>query len=128
MIDNNHLAASWFLWIAPSLFGALYALPLLLAPVRWARRFRWDVSAVSPLTIYLARCVGGVAIAICIGCFRAAPNPAAHAIVFEVVAAVGALMTVVHVWGALERSQPWTETAEIALYAGLTVVAWALRP
>jgi hypothetical protein len=41
--------------------------------------------------------------------------------------AAGALLTVAHVWGALTRRQPWTETVEIALYAGLTALFVWLR-
>jgi hypothetical protein len=33
----------------------------------------------------------------------------------------------VHLWGALRRMQPWTETAEIALYALVTGIALWIR-
>jgi hypothetical protein len=128
MIDATCPAASWFLWIAPILFLLVYALPILLAPFAWARWFRWSVNARDDLALYYGRCTGAAAVAICVACLRGAAHPRANAILFELVACAGALLTCVHVAGALEKRQPWTETAEIALYAGLTVLALAVRP
>ena len=96
-------------------------------PLAWARVFKWQVAARDDLAEYLGRCLGGVAIAIVIGCFRAAPHPRANLALFDLLIAAGALLTVAHVWGALARRQPWTETAEIALYAGLTALFLWLR-
>jgi uncharacterized protein YjeT (DUF2065 family) len=128
MIDPSCPGASWFLWIAPSLFLLLYGLPLLLAPFAWARAFRWATNERDDLARYFGRCLGAVAIAICLACLRAAPHPRANAILFQLIAGAGFLLTIVHVWGAVERRQPWTETAEIALYAALTAVSLWLAP
>jgi hypothetical protein len=49
-------------------------------------------------------------------------------VLFRLIQIIGALMTGVHVWGAVRREQPWTETAEIPLYAGLAVLAWVAQP
>lgn len=74
MIDASAPAASWFLWILGSTFLLVYALPLLIAPLRWARVFRWNVERRDPLTLYFGRCVGAVAVAICVVTLRAAPE------------------------------------------------------
>ena len=47
---------------------------------------------------------------------------------FQVLIAVAALMTVVHVWGALQRIQPISETLEIGMYAGLGILAVLFYP
>ncbi|MBI3071890.1 MAG: hypothetical protein HYY84_07135 [Deltaproteobacteria bacterium] len=127
MVSETHPTASIFLLVAASLFLVVYALPLLIAPLRWARVFLWKVPAETDLTVYLGRCLGAVAVAICAICFRAAPAPEHHVALFEVILVAGALLTLVHIWGALRRVQPWTEHVEIALYAALTGVdAWVL--
>ncbi len=128
MIDPAAPAASWFLWTLAGVFLICFALPLLLAPIAWARVFRWPQPAADHLTLYFGRCLGAVALAIVAICFRAAPRASAHALLFELLAAAGALLALVHVWGAIRKQQPWTETVEIVLYAGAAAAAWALRP
>jgi hypothetical protein len=128
VIDASCPQASWFLWIAPTLFLIVYALPLAFAPFRWARAFRWQVNERDDLALYFGRCVGALAIVLCAACFRAAPHPRANPLLFEIIAGVGVAMTVLHIVGALQRRQPWTETIEIALYAGLAALALVLRP
>jgi len=127
MIDPQHAFASWFLWIGGLAFVVVYGLPLLLAPLGWARLFRWRLPVERDLAVYLGRCLGGVAVAIVVAAFRAAPAPARHPVVLELIAVSCGLLTLVHVWGAVRRTQPWTETAEIALYAVVTAIAVALR-
>ena len=123
MIDPLHPFASWFLWIGGAFFLGAYALPLLIVPLHWARWFRWSIPIDDHLSIYLGRCLGGVAVALVWVCFRAAPQPPAHPLAWELLIIASALLTGVHLWGALRRIQPWTETVEIAMYAGLTAMA-----
>jgi hypothetical protein len=127
MISDRFPLASIFLLVSGTLFLFVFALPILLVPLRWARIFRWNLPAETALTKYFARCLGGVAVAIVSLCFLAAGHPEQNLILFDLIVIVGAIMTAVHVWGALERTQPWTETAEIALYLGLAILAYAVR-
>jgi hypothetical protein len=120
-------AAGWFLWIVSSVFLVAYALPLAFVPLRWARAFRWRVEGDDHLTVYLGRCLGVVAIALVAAGYRAAADPERNAIVLEIFAAAAFLLAAVHVWGAIARRQPWTETAEIAVYLGLGVAATWIR-
>jgi hypothetical protein len=128
MIDAHAPASSWFLWMTASFFLVCFALPLVLAPLRWARLFQWRSPPDDPLTVYFGRCLGAVALAIVACCFRAAPTASTQPLLFDLIIAAGVLLALVHVWGALERKQPWTETAEIALYVGAAAAAWALHP
>lgn len=128
MIDPAHALASWFLWIASSFFGALFALPLLLAPLAWARRWGWRLPEDTDLAVYLGRSVGALAGGLVYVALRAAPHPAGYGGLFEVITAVTALLTLTHIWGAVTRRQPWLETAEIALFAAVAIVAWVAAP
>jgi hypothetical protein len=47
---------------------------------------------------------------------------------FQVLIAVAVLMTIVHIWGALLRIQPISETLEIGMYAGLGLLAVLFYP
>lgn len=126
MIDSSAPAASWFLWILGGSFLVVYAVPLLVAPLRWARVFRWEVRR-DPLTLYFGRCVGAVAVAICVVSVRAAPDAGSHPMLFEFISVSGALLAGVHLVGAIEGEQPWIETAEIVLFGGAAALAAWLR-
>lgn len=127
MISTAHPMASWFLLLAAIFFVVAFVGPILLAPLRWARVMQWTLPEDTDLTVYFGRCLGAVALAIVYVVFRAAPAPEQHPLVFDLIIIASALMTVVHVWGAFRRAQPWTEDAEIIMYAAITALAWWVR-
>lgn len=122
MIDSLHPAASWFLWIVGVAFFLGSAVPLLLTPLRWGRVFGWDTSRADGFTVYVGRCLGGVAVVLSLATFRAATAPAAHLETLEILLASATLLLLVHVWGALQGGQPWQENAETVMYLGIVVV------
>lgn len=127
MISATHPAASWFLLASGAGFLLVYGLPLFLFPLQWARWFRWTVPEETALTVYFGRCVGALAIAIIAVSLKAVPSPERFPVLFDLITWIGALMTALHIWGAIRRVQPWTETAEIVLYAALAALAAWLR-
>jgi len=108
-------------------FAVVFALPLLFAPLRWARVFRWEVAPDDRLALYFGRCLGAAALGLLFVMGRGAIDPALTPLALELSALAGALLCGVHVAGAIQRVQPWTEDAEIVLYAAATVGALALR-
>ncbi|XVQ82989.1 hypothetical protein ACQP2K_29660 [Microbispora siamensis] len=50
-----------------------------------------------------------------------------HMIVFDLIAVVCGLQTLIHVDGVVRRTQPWTETVEIGLYAALCGASVVIR-
>jgi hypothetical protein len=125
---NNNRRSSLFLLAASSIGLLVFALPLLLSPLRWARRLRWRVPEDTDLTVYLGRSLGAVATAFSVGGLLAARDPRRHRIVFPITAVAGFLLTGVHIWGAIQKKQPWTETAEIPFWAAVTAGAVAFYP
>lgn len=121
-------AASVFLYLVAFAVAALVALPLLFAPLTWARVVGWRLPDDSDLTVYLGRCLGGVLTAIIVVTLRAAPQAAMHATLFHQIALIAAIMCAVHVVGALEGRQPWFETVEIGIYGALAAGAWWIAP
>jgi hypothetical protein len=105
-----------------------FGMPLFLSPLRWAQALRWRAPADTDLTVYLGRSLGAVAVALSVGALRSARQPEENRVIFEVGFLTGALLTAVHVWGALLRRQPWTETAEIALWSSMAAGALLAYP
>lgn len=118
MISPTHPVASWFLLLSAVFFLVAFVGPIFLAPLRWAKVMRWELPVDTDLTVYFGRCLGAAALAIVYVVFRAVPAPEAHPLVFELIIGASAALTVVHVWGAIRRAQPWTEDAEIIMYGG----------
>lgn len=126
MIDDAYAATSWFLWVVGVAFLLGSALPLLFVPLRWGRAFGWRIREDDGFTVYLGRCLGAVAVVLSLAVFRAAPAPAEHLQTLEILLGGAAGLLLVHVWGALRRSQPWQENAEIAMYLIIVVLGGLL--
>jgi hypothetical protein len=97
-----------FLLAASGVGLGVFGLPLLLSPLKWARRLRWRVP--EDTALWPAR------------------DPWRHRIVFRIAGMAAALLAAVHVRGAMEGKQPWTETAEITLWAAMAIGAVACYP
>ncbi|MDX1366019.1 hypothetical protein [Pseudomonas sp.] len=107
----------------------VFALPIFLVPLTWARLMGWRIPTQTDLAVYFGRCLGAFILILEAVMLRAALTGEAIHTVFELLAATALMMIVVHVYGALRRIQPLSETLEIAFYAGLlllTLLFWPL--
>ena len=126
--------SSWsttFLWTVVAFTTPVFALPLFFAPMAWARRFGWPAphdQAGYNLALYFGRCVGAFVLIVEGLMVHAALTGNGLVLTFQVLLAVSALMVWVHVLGAVQRRQPWSETAEIGMYAGLGLFALLCYP
>jgi formate/nitrite transporter FocA (FNT family) len=94
---------------------AVFALPIFLCPLAWARLMRWRIPDDIDLTVYFGRCLGAFILIVEALMLRAALTGEAL------------FMIAVHLHGAVRRIQPWTETLEIGFYCGLlacTLLFW----
>lgn len=105
-----------------------FALPIFVAPLRWARWFGWKIPEETDLTVYFGRCLGAFILIVELLMLRAAVTGTGLVFTFQVLLAVAALMVVVHVWGALLRIQPISETLEIGMYSGLALLTVLFYP
>jgi hypothetical protein len=128
MKRRANVRSSIFLLTASGVGLIAFALPLLLSPLRWAKVLRWRVPADSDLTLYLGRSLGALAVTLTLGGIRAAFDPWRNRILFPMAAVAAGLLTLVHIVGAVQRRQPWTETAEILFWGAMTVGAVASYP
>lgn len=126
MINPDYPLASWYLVIATTFFMVVIALPLLFAPLTWAKWFGWKIpEGNKDLTVYFGRCLGGAAFSMLFAVAHGIPDPKSHHILFDMVTLVSGLMIVIHVYGAIRKAQPLSETIEIAVWAvAFAFAAW----
>jgi hypothetical protein len=119
--------ASTFLYVAG--VGVIVALaPMVLWPLRWAKVIGWNVPADNHLAVYYGRCLGSVACAVGAFAIVASPNPANVAFYFPLLLTAWIAMVAVHVYGAIRKIQPMSETYEIAFWVGLAVLTILFWP
>lgn len=117
-----------FLLLLVAVTSLVFALPIFLVPLRWARLFQWRLPEDTDLAVYFGRCLGAFVLIVEALMLRAGLTGEGLAFVYQQLLAIAALMVVVHIWGALQRIQPWTETAEIAMYSGMFALAALFYP
>jgi hypothetical protein len=125
-IWRSHAQA--FLLVLMLVTSAAFALPIFLAPLTWARRLGWRIPEHTDLAVYFGRCLGAFILIVEMLMLRGVLTGVGLVFTFQVLIAVAVLMTVVHVWGALQRIQPISETLEIGMYAGLGMLAVLFYP
>ena len=89
---------------------------------------RWRIPANTDLAIYFGRCLGLFVLVVEILMLRAGLTGEAIVTTFEVLTLVATFMIVVHIVGAIQKVQPWTETAEIGIYSGMLLLALLFFP
>ncbi len=99
-----------------------FALPIFLAPLRWARLMGWTIPEHEHLAIYFGRCLGAFILVVEACMLRSATTGTSFSYAFDVLFLVFALMFVVHVYGAIRKIQPISETLEIGFWMILFVL------
>ena len=107
---------------------AAFGLPLLIVPMKWARVMRWEVPASAMLATFLGRSLGVILCVFAAYAIKAAFMPAAQLFFFELLLSLLVAMLALHVYGALRKTQPITETIEIALWVVLILATLAIWP
>jgi hypothetical protein len=120
--------SSAFLHVIAVATALVFSVPISLAPLAWARTFRWKVDAKPDLAVYFGRSLGALALVMSWAGWYAAGHAELQQFFFHMLIGVAVLMTVVHIVGAVQKVQPWTETAEILFWGGLTVLALLFYP
>lgn len=120
--------AQRFLAVYAVVTTLVFALPLFVVPLAWARALRFTLPADTDLAVYFGRCLGAFALVLEGLAFRAALTGVAIRVVFEILVAACVLMIVVHAYGAWKRIQPITETVEIGLWVLFLALALVFFP
>jgi hypothetical protein len=120
--------APQYLLILTLLTTLVFALPIFCIPLVWARLMGGTLPAHTDLAVYFGRCLGAFILILEAMMLRAALTGEAIHAVFEILLAVAVMMIVVHIYGALRRIQPLSETLEIGFYVGLLVLTLLFWP
>ena len=123
--------ASGFL-VVVSVFALLaLGLPMLVAPLSWASWLRWPIPEAADgrnLSTYFGRCLGAVICVQATVVLVKADEPAVQSALFALLIGGFALMVAVHLWGAMRRIQPMSETLETLGWVALLVLALLFCP
>ncbi len=128
MIGIWKSSADVFLIVTGVVMLLLFGLPLTFVPMRWARLFRWEVPQSQQLVTFLGRSLGVFISIMGIMAIVVTRRPAAMSFFFDVILSVFAGMILLHVYGAIRKVQPITETLEIAVWILLSLVTLGFYP
>jgi len=120
--------ASAYLIVAGIAMLAAFGLPLLLAPLAWARIMRWEIPPPGQLVVFLGRSLGLFICVIAAYALRVVGEPSAQPFFFELMLWLFVGMIGLHIYGAIKRTQPITETIEIGLWVMLLLVTLVFYP
>jgi hypothetical protein len=105
-----------------------FGIPLVLVPLQWARLFRWEVSQPEQLAAFLGRSVGIFVCVLSVFAFRVVNTPAVQPFYFDMLLGIISGSILIHIYGAIRRTQPITETIEILLWFFLLFATLAFYP
>ena len=128
MIGIWNSYADIYLIVAGVAMLLFFGLPLTLVPLRWASVMRWDVSQPGDLVIFLGRSVGVFITVIALFAFKVSQTPAAMPFFYELMLWTFVGMIILHIYGAVRKTQPMTETIEIGLWVILCLVTLCFYP
>lgn len=120
--------AQLYLLVLAAVTTVVFALPIFVVPLTWARWFTWTLPAETDLAVYFGRCLGAFVLVIEVMLVRAGLGGEGLTFIFQILIMIAAMMVLVHVWGALLRIQPFIETLEIGMYGAMLLSALAFYP
>ena len=104
------------LQIAAGIVAVGYGIPIAFMPIRWARAVGWPLPADLRLATYFGRCLGALILVLAGFVAHASFHPALVGVALVLGAMAFFAMVIIHVVGALERSQPPFESWEILAF------------
>jgi hypothetical protein len=120
--------ANIFLYVIGVASLLFFGLPILVTPLGWARAMRWDIPQQRDLAMLLGRSLGLIISTIAIFAFRVTQIPVAKPFFFDLILCIFVEMFLLHVFGAVRKAQPITETFEIILWAVLSLLTLGFYP
>ena len=120
--------SSQYLYVLSIGIFVAFGLPMLLAPITFGRILGWQIPDHEHLAIYFGRCLGGIACIIAVFGFRVAGSPGLQPFFFELAIWIFCILTLVHIYGALRKIQPISETLEIIFWFGLIMLTLCFLP
>jgi hypothetical protein len=120
--------AQTFMLVFVILAMLLFVLPMIFAPLFWARMLQWNIPDDTDLAVYSLRSLGSLGLAVLLVTFRAATTGEGLVFVYELFIPFFALMVLVHIYGAIRKIQPITETLETGFWLIMLILALCFMP
>jgi hypothetical protein len=117
-----------YLYIAGIAMLIAFGIPLVVVPLRWARVLRWEIPKPENLVVFLGRSLGIFISVIAIFAFKVTGSLVAKPFYFDLMLWVLGTMGALHVYGAIRKTQPITETMEISLWVVLFLMTLCFYP
>lgn len=128
MIGILGVYSSQYLYFLSVFTLVLFGIPLCFWPIKWAKILKWEIPEQQHLAIYFGRCLGAVICVLAYFAFKAGQNPIIQPFYFNLLLANFAAMTGVHIYGAIRKIQPITESIEIIYWVFLFILTLLLYP
>ena len=120
--------AQTFMLVFAILAMVAFVIPMIFAPMFWARMLLWNIPEDTDLAVYSLRSLGSLGLAVLLITLRSAITGEGLLFVYELFIPFFALMVLVHIYGAIKKIQPITETLEIGFWLVLLVLALCFMP
>ena len=115
----------WTLFIGTTI---AFSIPIFFTPMLWGRLLLWNIPQDTDLAVYFGRCLGSFALIIELMVLRALLTGKGLYFVCDFLILLFVMMVIVHVYGAIKKIQPITETIEIGFWALLVVIGILCYP
>ena len=89
---------------------------------------QWEIPKETDLAVYFGRCLGAFICIVELIALRASLTGVGIEFAFEILVAVFLFMLIVHIYGAIKKIQPVTETLENILWLILLVLTLCFYP
>ncbi len=128
MIGIWNAYSNLFLYVVGVAMLLVYGLPLIFAPLRWAKAFGWEIQPSTTLTVMLGRSLGILISLVAVFAFVVTRMTEAKPFFFLFILCLIGLNTLLHLYGAIRRVQPKLETYELGLWVILFVLTLVFYP
>lgn len=105
-----------------------FSIPIFFFPLTWARIMKWTIPEETDLVLYFGRCLGSLALVLEYCTYQAATTGIGEVVIFQIWIGMCFFMIGLHIYGAIKRIQPTTETLEIILWVLLSFLNLAFYP
>jgi len=105
-----------------------FCVPMILVPITWAKVLQWTIPGHDHLAVYFGRCLGAMSAVLAVFGLKAATLPSILPFYFDLLIWIYLSLAIVHVWGAVKKIQPITETIEIGFWTLLIVLSLCFYP
>lgn len=119
---------STYLFVLTAFTFCAFSLLLFFKPLVWAKMLLWRVPEDTDLAIYFGRCLGAFALVTNAMFLQAAVTGMGALVMLQFFSLFCVLMIVVHIWGAVVRIQPITETLETGFWVLILVLNLLFMP